>query len=185
MNMGPGGASSIHQAGCDVWKIPKRRGTTSPDCIEATLVDYVASIDAPYRALNNASAQLAALLLLSLHPASPRSSLSRRSISIDIISDALAHLGTTAPPRVAEQHHWLLRQAGSLLQDSAMILARESITNWRRDTVMRDKARELLRRAHRLLHLTALPFADLTTVDLTDACCSCTAHLPRMIARES
>jgi hypothetical protein len=126
---------------------------------------YLAATGPIYRMLTTLVGQMSLLLLLS---ADRRLGQARAATAQTLAKESEAALATLAVPAAAGRHHWLLSQALDRLSDVLRRLRRG-----RMDVAASTRLIRLVRSAHELLRLAALPEAGLSLADLRRACCSC------------
>jgi hypothetical protein len=145
-------------------------GTVHPDSDphpDDAVARYLAATGPVYRMLTTLVGQLSLLLLLSADRTLGQAS---AATAQTLVQETEAILATLPVPAMAGRHHWLLGQALDRLSD---VLKR---LRWGRMDAATSV--RLIRSAHELLRLAALPQAGLSLADLRRACCSCMRSEP-------
>lgn len=126
---------------------------------------YLAATGPVYGALTRLVSQVSLLLLLS---DDRRLSYTGAAAARTLAQETETALAALPVPAAVGRHHWMLSQAMDRL---SQVLKR--LRRGRMDAAAFARLIRLVRSAHELLRLAALPEAGLSLADLRRACCSC------------
>lgn len=172
-------ASTIHSAGCEIWDLPNDSGVPPNSILSDELVAYLVEVIPIYDSLSNATRQLGALLLLSMH---------RKNHGLDLdhklycdarnrLAKIKESLANVSPPETVNSHFRAIGNAASILVTALRHMEQYSAagsTERRRE--MTSTLTRSLHKAHALLKQTADPNMGLSSVDYDNTCCSCAKY---------
>lgn len=173
------GDGKLHEAGCGVWDVPDASDVEfiiDAGFGDEAIAGYLAHARPVYDTLNRVLAQLSGVLLLAMTSGKSDLALDHDvyRIALERLSEAHERQRALKAPASAARHHAVLADIVVRLEAAAKdmdalsaILGRDAREAHMRKIIIK------LHGAQRLLVAAAQPDANITPVDFSHACCTC------------